>query len=562
MFKSALFIFFITTFLVYGQTSPTAVFYEGSVYTLSVLSSDIAIDKVNQNLVSFNVRKRGDINYVALYTVDSSGVASPLYTKENGRNVYLNTSHVLRDSKFGEAFSFVVPSHVYAYQNGVEKILSVDDFDSIIVRAFYNNNVYLDNTLDVDIRFVEYNPPRIEVLDVLLSRPNNTYAITLKYSGGRNKNVSFYYRDGYDSRVYNLIEPIIKYNQKNATSIVLKDTFNNGIGKEYIIKVYFRAENTDQYLFFNAFDEKGETSTPPLQVILESVYIEEPIALAPVVEEPESVSNATSDRENVVATDNTRTTSTSRVPVAVNSSASRRSNNSNNRENPVLVSTSQESSVDVYEFAQPVYLIDSSDNILADDVVTTDYTEEPNNKIDTIETPRIFTKQHLTRQNFIDFPARIISSIAEKSGTSLDLVFVLDVTASMHIALDSVKRHVDEIVVQMYSNYDTVRVGFVLFKDFDDDFFVKSSGYMTDRYEIKRFVYSLEASGGGDLPEPILDAIDHALVDYSFEAETRQIFVITDATTKRSIYTSEQSIMDRVFARNIDLKYFVLPMMK
>ncbi len=554
MFKSALFIFFITTFLVYGQANPTAVFYNGSVYTLSVLSSDITIDEIDTGLVSFNIRKRGDINSVALYIADSNGVESPLYFKRDGKNVYLNTSNVQQDSKLGYAFSLLVPSNVYVYQNGIERRLSIGNFDSIIVRAFYNNNVYLDNALDVTFLLTDYISPKIEVLDIFLSRPNNIYAITLKYSGGENKNVSFYYRDGYDSRVYNLLEPLVKYNQTNATSIILKNTFNSGIGKEYIVKVYFNAENVDQYLFFNAFDEKGQTSTPPLQVILEAVYIEEPVAIAQPVEEPIVIASESTVIEEPESRVVTARTTTPRAETTVATTAT--------IEPPIA--TKNEPTINASDLAQPTFLIDSSDNILSDDIFRDDIIvlEEPSDEAIVVENNGSFKKQYLTRQDFINFPTKIIDSIAKKRGTSLDVVFVLDVTASMHLALDGVKRYVDEIIVQMYNNYDRVRVGFVLFRDVGDDFVVKSSGYMTDKYDIKRFVYSLEASGGGDLPEPILDAMDCALLDFRFEAESRQMFVITDAPMKRSIYTTEKSLMDRLRTSNIDLQYFVLPVMK
>ncbi len=524
MLKSALFIFFITTFLAYAQSPATAVFYNGNVYTLSVSPIDITVDKINTSLATLSVRKKGDINYVALYIIDSSGVENPLYIKENGRNVYLTTSKIQRTAKLGESFSFILPSHIYTFENGVERRVSIDNLNRIVVRAFYNNNVYLDNALDIDIKLTEYLSPKIEILNVFLSESSkNVYAITLKYSGGQDKNVSFYYREGYESRVYNLIEPLVGYGQTDATSIILKNTFNDGIGKEYIVQAYFKAESTDKHLFFNAFDENGETSTIALQVILDAVD-NAPVVIAAVADEADVAVLEVAQKATIEAT----VTQAPRV--------------SPKQETPTTNTLDYEFSVEKIEEIEKI-----EKNI-----------DEPK----AIENNDSFEKQYLTRQNFIDFPKHIISSIAENSGNSLDIVFVIDVTGSMKMALDSVKKYVDEIIVQMHSNYKHVRVGFVQFRDVYDDFLVKSSGYMTDRYEIKRLVYSLNADGGGDLAEPILDAIDCALTDFKFEAEHRQMFVITDAPNKPSIYTTEKSVMDRIRARNIDLKYFVLPVMK
>lgn len=147
-------------------------------------------------------------------------------------------------------------------------------------------------------------------------------------------------------------------------------------------------------------------------------------------------------------------------------------------------------------------------------------------------------------------------------GNSLDIVFVVDVTGSMTRVLDSVKKHIDEILEQMYSTHQNVRVGFVQFRDMTDDFFVKPSAYMSNRYDIKKLVYSLYADGGGDLPEPILDALDTALTSFQFDADNKMIFVLTDAPEKKSIFTNEELVMSKIGSKNIDLQYLVLPVMK
>lgn len=606
MFKSALFILFITTFLLYGQAiPPTAVFYGGNVYSLSVLQSDIVVEREDTSFASFSVRKKGDIKSVGLYIKNADGRESALYAKNNGRNVALTTSKVGSVRQLGDSFSLLLPSRVYTYHNGVERLISIESLGNIVVRAFYNDNVYLDNPLNFSVQLTEYTAPKIEILNVSLSKTTeNVYSITLKYSGGENKNISFYYRAGYESRVYNIIEPLITYNQTNATSIVLKNTFNNGIGKEYIVQVYFKANSVEQHLFFNAFDEKGQTSTIPLQVILEPVKNIAPITTAPSINET-NVVVATQDtdvRDTVAQSvvEDVRTEETSEVatPVVVATTPvvptatprptptqNTRTRAQNVAAAPVVVepepivtappAVTETPIVNIIEEIEeneniaPVINIMGDEeivpvvNLIEDDVdEVSENIEESDDEIFVIKNDDIFNKEYLTRQNFIDFPKRIIDTLAENSGNSLDVVFVLDVTASMKMALDTVKRHVDEIIVQMYERYDIVRVGFVQFRDVDDDFFVKSSGYITDKYDIKRLVYSLYASGGGDLPEPILDAMDSALTDYRFESDTRQMFVITDAPIKKSIYTTEKSVMERIKSRNIDLKYFVLPVMK
>ena len=506
MIRLTLFLYLVISFFVYPQGGGDSVYYDGKVYALSVKNSDVVFDRIDNYLFNLYVRKKANINYVSLYVKDSSGNIREAYIKDNEGKKYLKTDIVEENSSLGSVFPLLIPNIIFVNDGINEKSVNINSLDDLIIRAFYDDNVYLDNNVGLNIKLTEYIDPRVEILDIQLS-DNNVYSVLLKYIGGENKDVSFYFRDGYASMEYNLLQPIAGYNQKDGLSIILKNTFNNGIGKEFLIQAYFEASEMDRHLFFNVFDKNGQTETIPVQAILNGVEIEEDNSkLSKISEKKEPISFIV----QVIKKEE--------EPIVVIK-----------KETPVKQEEKKEKEI-----------------IVKEEVVITQKND-------------IFNKKYISVGDFNGFPKKIIESISKKKGKSLDVVFVFDVTGSMQNALNNVKKSVDDILTEMYINHDDVRVGFVLFKDISDDFVVKSSNYMTDIYEIKKMIYGLNAYGGGDIEEPILDALDMALTDFSFDAENKMIFVVTDAPMKRSIYVTPESIMNRIESKSIELEYLLLP---
>ncbi len=509
MIRLILFLYLVISFFVYPQGSGDSVYYDGKVYALSVKDSDVVFDRIDNYLLNLYVRKKGNINYVSLYVKDSSGNIREAYVKDNEGKKYFQTDIVEENSSLGSVFPLLIPNIIFVNDGINEKSVKINSLDDLIIRAFYDDNVYLDNNVGLNIKLTEYIDPRVEILDIQLSG-NNVYSVLLKYIGGEDKDVSFYYRDGYASREYNLLQPIAGYNQKDGLSVILKDTFNNGIGKEFLIQAYFEASKMDRHLFFNAFDKNGQTETIPVQAILNGVEIKEDNSKLSKISEKKEPSSFI---VQVIKKEEPIIIKKQEIP----------------KEVPVKQEEKKEKEI-----------------IVKEEVVN-------------IKENDIFNKQYISVGDFNGFPKKIIESISKKKGKSLDVVFVFDVTGSMQNALNNVKKSIDDILTEMYINHEDVRVGFVLFKDISDDFVVKSSNYMTDIYEIKKMIYGLNAYGGGDIEEPILDALDMALTDFSFDAENKMIFVVTDAPMKRSIYVTPESIMNRIESKHIELEYLLLP---
>ncbi len=119
----------------------------------------------------------------------------------------------------------------------------------------------------------------------------------------------------------------------------------------------------------------------------------------------------------------------------------------------------------------------------------------------------------------------------------LDLVFVMDVTGSMDDEIRDVQANLLGLIRVLTRLAPTLNVGFVAFKDRGDDYLVRSFPLTAMRggnlSRIQAFVERLEASGGGDVPEPVAYALEQGIaMPWRPEAEGR-IVLIGDAPSHR-----------------------------
>jgi hypothetical protein len=118
----------------------------------------------------------------------------------------------------------------------------------------------------------------------------------------------------------------------------------------------------------------------------------------------------------------------------------------------------------------------------------------------------------------------------------LDLVFVMDTTGSMGRELADLQANLIAIVNILHRMAESLRVGFVAYKDEGDVYLTRDFQLraMTgqDVAAMVGFVRSLEASGGGDVPEPVDAALQVALaMPWRADGQGR-IIVIGDAPAR------------------------------
>lgn len=141
-----------------------------------------------------------------------------------------------------------------------------------------------------------------------------------------------------------------------------------------------------------------------------------------------------------------------------------------------------------------------------------------------------------------DAAARELGAVGRKLSalaiSDMDLVFVMDTTASMGDELSDIKSNLRGILRVLQRLVPSLRVGFVAFKDRTDEYVTRvyplRAMTPANAEDMLRFVKALRAGGGGDIPEPIDAALAKALA-MSWRVDTAgRVIVIGDATPHRS----------------------------
>jgi Mg-chelatase subunit ChlD len=100
--------------------------------------------------------------------------------------------------------------------------------------------------------------------------------------------------------------------------------------------------------------------------------------------------------------------------------------------------------------------------------------------------------------------------IGDLRGTGLDVVLVLDATDSMSPYIEQAKLRLHAILNVIIGLVPNARVGMVAYKDYGDEYgpeAVKVMPISSDFQAVRKFIDEIVAGGGGDIPEPIHEAL-------------------------------------------------------
>jgi Mg-chelatase subunit ChlD/curli biogenesis system outer membrane secretion channel CsgG len=114
----------------------------------------------------------------------------------------------------------------------------------------------------------------------------------------------------------------------------------------------------------------------------------------------------------------------------------------------------------------------------------------------------------------------------------LDIVFILDTTASMGEEINRLKTTIEIIYsnIALFPSKPQVRFGLVLFRDRDDEYVTRVVPLTADLASFQASLDQVEADGGGDTPEDLQAALADALTKIDWSARgVRLGFIITDA---------------------------------
>jgi len=130
--------------------------------------------------------------------------------------------------------------------------------------------------------------------------------------------------------------------------------------------------------------------------------------------------------------------------------------------------------------------------------------------------------------------AKILDFRGVWQGRPVDLVFVMDVTESMQPYIDAIKQNMVNFAHDLASNNRDYRLGLVTFEDYvvskyPDCNCPYQKTMTSDVNQFIKWVGTLHASGGGDIPEDQLDALAYAS-SFPFRPQAQGIIIIiTDA---------------------------------
>lgn len=110
--------------------------------------------------------------------------------------------------------------------------------------------------------------------------------------------------------------------------------------------------------------------------------------------------------------------------------------------------------------------------------------------------------------------------------TGLDLVLVIDTTESMQFVIDEVKAHAASLVKAIQRMVPTSRVGVVVYRDQGDEYVTKWSDLSFKTDKLTSFISTINASGGGDWEEAVLDGVDAAIKELSWRKKSKKIIIV------------------------------------
>ena len=141
----------------------------------------------------------------------------------------------------------------------------------------------------------------------------------------------------------------------------------------------------------------------------------------------------------------------------------------------------------------------------------------------------------------------------------LDVLFLLDSTGSMDDEIQQIKATLQSIakrVSNLPANPD-LRFGMVSYRDRDDTYITRLHDFDGNVERFQRTIRGVEASGGGDYPESLNQAIHEAVNDASWrENSIRLTFLIADAPPHLDYQQDEDYAAEMVRAREKGIKIF------
>ena len=115
--------------------------------------------------------------------------------------------------------------------------------------------------------------------------------------------------------------------------------------------------------------------------------------------------------------------------------------------------------------------------------------------------------------------------VTELRARGLDIVFVVDGTASMEDVLAQVRRGLARLVETIQATVPVARIGFVVYRDRGDPVPVEIAPLTASRTRLASFLAGIRAEGGGDWPESLNMGLEAAVEKMKWRPDAKRILV-------------------------------------
>jgi len=144
----------------------------------------------------------------------------------------------------------------------------------------------------------------------------------------------------------------------------------------------------------------------------------------------------------------------------------------------------------------------------------------------------------------------------------LDLVLCLDTTMSMTQNLKALREDLLPGLADVVSNLKNFRLGLVLYKDYGEPYVTSPLTLSSDVAAWSKLVSQASATGGGDVPEAVVEALDSGLHLFKKDAPSKKLMVVFgDAPQHDSPRgkLAESEVLSRLVSAGVDLQLVMLP---
>jgi len=153
-----------------------------------------------------------------------------------------------------------------------------------------------------------------------------------------------------------------------------------------------------------------------------------------------------------------------------------------------------------------------------------------------------------------------LNTARTRSPVNLDVLFLIDATGSMGDEIDELKNNILSISAQIQAlpSRPDVRFGMVTYRDLGDVYVTQTYDFTPD---VQTFQYNLQqvyASGGGDTPESLNEALHRAVngVSWRVEDTVSLIFLVADAPPHLDYYQDYDYAQEMQVAASLGVKIF------